>query len=138
MRLKNKIFIILGILGILIVIIFCNLMPTDNQIRTPIDTVVLTVYGTNAEPIEYSLKDEDIIKLLIQNINSITKQDKLMNENELDKPKGISYKLEFLGQTNYEYNLLYGYCIYDRNVYTIPKYNTYINDLKQKFNCLIQ
>ncbi|WP_028043390.1 hypothetical protein [Candidatus Stoquefichus massiliensis] len=135
MHLKNKTFLILGILGILIVIVFCNHDRTSYQIKNEINTVVLTVYGMSEEPVVYSLDDEDSIESLIQRVNNMTQSDKkLMNEKELDKPKGVSYKLEFLGKTNYEYTIVYDYCICNEDVYAINNYDAFMNDLKAKFH----
>lgn len=135
MRLKNKIFLILGIFGILTVFVFWNHNRTGYQIKDEINTVVLTVYGMSKEPAVYSLDDENLTESLIQSVNHITQSNKnLMDEKELDKPKGISYKLEFIGKTNYEYTIAYGYFICNEDVYTIDNYDAFINNLKTAFH----
>lgn len=133
MHLKKAILLILGIVIIAVIITFSQ-RKTDYQIDDKVNTVTLTVYGLKAEPSVYSLNNKDNIELLIKKINDITiKENKIMDEQQLDKPKGVSYKLDFIGNKNYEYMLIYGYCISNEEVYRIDSYNTFVEDIVKIF-----
>lgn len=133
MHLKKAILLILGIAIIAVIIIFSQ-RKTDYQIDDKVNTVTLTVYGLKAEPSVYSLNNKDNIELLIKKINNITvKENKIMDEQQLDKPKGVSYKLDFIGNKNYEYMLIHGYCISNEEVYRVDNYNTFVEDIVKIF-----
>jgi len=132
---KKGIFFILLILVIIITILSLSFKKEEDAINYEVDTINLTIYGSSAEPINYSTKDKFSIISLVKKINSNIKSDnKIINEEELDIPNGVSYKLEFVGSKSSELDLIHGYCIFNDEAYKIENYESFMNDIKNCFD----